>query len=74
MGRSLSGIKSGEFDTLEVTDKMTANDLETQGVFTHTGSTPAEFDRMTVGTAPANEGLLTVNGNIACSAISTSGL
>ena len=74
MPRSLSGVKTGEFDTLEVSDKMTANDLETQGVFTHTGSTPAEFDRMTVGTAPANEGLLTVNGNIACSAISTSGL
>ena len=74
MPRSLSGVKTGEFDTLEVSDKMTANDLETQGVFTHTGSTPAEFDRMTVGTATANEGLLTVNGNIACSAISTSGL
>ena len=74
MPRSLSGVKSGEFDTLEVSDKMTANDLEMQGVFTHTGSTPAEFDRMTVGTATANEGLLTVNGNIACSAISTSGL
>ena len=74
MGRSLSGIKSGEFDTLEVSDKVTANDLETQGAFSHTGSTPAEFDQLTVGTAPANEGLLTVNGNIACSAITTTGL
>ena len=74
MGRSLSGIRSGEFDTLEVSDKVTANDLETQGAFSHTGSTPAEFDRMTVGTAPANEGLLTVNGNIDCSAITTTGL
>ena len=74
MGRSLSGIRSGEFDTLEVSDKVTANDLETQGAFSHTGSTPAEFDQLTVGTAPANEGLLTVNGNIACSAITTTGL
>ena len=47
MGRSLSGIKSGEFDTLEVSDKVTVNDLETQGVFSHTGSTPAEFDKLT---------------------------
>ncbi len=74
MPRSLSGVKSGDFDTLEVSDKMTTNDLETQGTFSHTGSTPAVFDQMTVGTAPANEGLLTVNGNIACSAITTTGL
>ena len=74
MPRSLSGVKTGEFDTLEVSEKITANDLETQGVFSHTGSTPAEFDKLTVGAAEANEGLLTVNGNIACSTITTTGL
>ena len=72
--RTLSGLKTGEFDTLDVTDKMTAQDLETQGSFAHTGATPAEFDKLTVGTVPANSGLLTVHGNIACSTISTTGL
>eukprot|EP01046_Picozoa_sp_COSAG06_P055312 COSAG06_NODE_10135_length_1742_cov_57.000000_1_plen_27_part_10 len=27
MPRSLSGVRSGEFDTIEVTEKMTAQDL-----------------------------------------------
>ena len=74
MPRSLSGVKTGDFDTLEVSDKITAQDLETQGSFSHTGSTPAEFDQLTVGTSPANEGLLTVNGSIACGSISSTGL
>ena len=54
MPRSLSGVKSGVFDTLEVSEtvqlsdlhtsgKIVAQDLETQGSFTHTGETPAEF-------------------------------
>ena len=34
MPRSLSGVRSGEFDTIEVTEKMTAQDLETQGKIT----------------------------------------
>ena len=74
MPRSLSGVKTGEFDTLEVSETMTANDLEAQGNFSHTGDTPAEFDKLTVGTAPANEGLLTVNGRIACGTIASTGL
>ena len=85
MPRSLSGVKSGVFDTLEVSEtvqlsdlhtsgKIVAQDLETQGSFSHTGSTPAEFDQLTVGTSPANEGLLTVNGSIACGSISSTGL
>ena len=49
MPRSLSGVKSGVFDTLEVSEtvqlsdlhtsgKIVAQDLETQGSFSHTGA------------------------------------
>ena len=77
MPRSLSGVRSGEFDTIEVTEKMTAQDLETQGRVSHLGNDAAEFRNLQVGTdvgVGANTGLLTVHGNIACSNITTNGL
>ena len=43
MGRSLSNLTDGEFDALVVTDKVTANNVEAQGDFAHTGENPAEF-------------------------------
>ena len=73
--RSLSGLKTAEFDTLDVTDKITAQDLETQGTFAHTGATPAEFDTMTVGTLGNVNSVLTINGSVLCTGdITTTGL
>ena len=51
MPRSLSGLKTGDFDTLEVSDKITAQDLETQGQSTHTGPTLL-FATLKVGSSP----------------------
>ena len=74
MPRTLSGLKTGEFDTIDVSDSINTQNLQTTGQFSHTGSAPAEFDTMTVG-PPGGSGVkLTVNGNIACSQMTTTGL
>jgi len=76
MPRSLSGLKTGDFDTLEVSDKITAQDLETQGQFTHTGPT-LQFATLKVGSSPAepsNPNVMNIDGGLSCGAITTTGL
>eukprot|EP01043_Picozoa_sp_COSAG02_P058326 COSAG02_NODE_7240_length_3100_cov_5.876708_3_plen_296_part_00 len=88
MPRSLSGVREGEFDTIEVTEKMTAQDLETQGKitaqdletqgsFSHTGSTAPLFNTLRVGqnpTEPAGSVVLKVDGDISCANFVTTGI
>jgi hypothetical protein len=74
MPRTLSGLKTGEFDTIDVSESINTHNLQTTGQFSHTGSTPAEFDTMTVGPDGGSGVKLTVNGNIACSQMTTTGL
>lgn len=45
MPRTLSGLKTGDFDTLEVADKF-----EAKGEMIHSGETPPEFQHLKVGT------------------------
>ena len=77
MPRSLSGLKTGDFDTLEVSDKITAQDLETQGQFTHTGPT-LQFTTLKVGAEgvldPVSPDVLRIAGGVNCGAITTTGL
>ncbi len=44
MPRTLSGLKTGDFDTLEVVDKF-----EAKGEMVHSGETPPEFRHLKVG-------------------------
>ena len=77
MPRSLSGVREGEFDTIEVTEKITAQDLETQGSFSHTGSTAPLFNTLRVGqnpTEPAGSVVLKVDGDISCANFVTTGI
>ena len=88
MPRSLSGVREGEFDTIEVTEKMTAQDvetqgkitaqdLETQGSFSHTGTTAPLFSTLKVGqnpTEPAGSVVLRVDGDISCANFVTTGI
>ena len=72
MPRSLSGLKTGDFDTLEVSDKITAQDLETQGQFTHTGPT-LQFATLKVGSSPAapsTPNVMNIDGGLSYGAIS----
>ena len=63
MGRTLSGLRDGVFDTI------TTEDLETTGTLTHTGNT------MVVGAVGHTGVALTVNGNIGCTGfVNTDGL
>ena len=78
MPRSLSGVRSGEFDTIEVTEKMTAQDLETTGRFQHTAddaNLPAEFSYLNIGETGDTGVRLKVFGNLEVTgATTTSGL
>lgn len=77
MPRSLSGVRSGEFDTIEVTEKMTAHDLETQGSFSHTGTTAPHFQKLKLGQTPDEpEGSvrLVIDGDMKCSNFVTTGI
>ena len=88
MPRSLSGVREGEFDTIEVTEKITAQDvetqgkitaqdLETQGSFLHTGATAPLFNTLKVGenpTEPAGSVVLRVDGDISCANFVTTGI
>ena len=88
MPRSLSGVRSGEFDTIEVTEKVTAQDLETQGKitaqdletqgsFSHTGATAPLFSTLRIGQNPAEPAgsvVLKVDGDISCANFVTTGI
>jgi hypothetical protein len=88
MPRSLSGVRSGEFDTIEVTEKMTAQDLETQGKitaqdletqgsFSHMGATAPLFSTLKLGPEPEEpQGnvRLVIDGDFKCSNLVTTGI
>ena len=74
MPRTLSGLKTGEFDTIDVSESISTHNLQTTGQFSHTGSTPAQFDTLQVGNDGDSGVRLTVNGNISCGAMTTTGL
>ena len=78
MPRSLSGVREGEFDTIEVTEKMTTSDLETTGRFQHTANDanrPAEFSYLNIGETGDTGVRLRVFGSLEVTgATTTSGL
>lgn len=72
MPRTLSGLKTGDFDTLEVADKF-----EAKGEMIHSGDTAPEFALLRIGGGTAEFAgniKLIVNGDFSCSRLSTTGV
>jgi hypothetical protein len=74
MPRTLSGLRTGEFDTIDVSDSINTQNLQTTGLFSHTGSVPAQFDKMSVGPADSTDTNLVVTGAVSCGGLTTAGL